>query len=202
MKFLRPLICGFIFLFGLSYSLCAQNQKGSQSISAGIGIVSPEMINDMTEDMIRGVAGVFGYDLIIVNRTYTPTFSLAYQRAFANRCILSGVGTYEKAAGDYQINNEIKGNFRRQTFTIATEGKILYLNDKGVSLYGTIGVGYSFNYHHINKPKEWVNITPRKNHLNGFFSPIGVCFGEKFGGFFEAGYGYKGILNTGISYRL
>ncbi len=31
------------------------------------------------------------------------------------------------------------------------------------------------------------------------FTPFGYCFGKKIAGFIEVGYGYKGLLQVGIS---
>ena len=43
---------------------------------------------------------------------------------------------------------------------------------------------------------------PTSTFLNAHFSPIGLRVGKSVGGFIEFGYGYKGVLNAGISVRL
>lgn len=34
-----------------------------------------------------------------------------------------------------------------------------------------------------------------------YIAPVGIRFGKDFGGFMEMGYGYKGMLNAGLSLR-
>jgi len=36
--------------------------------------------------------------------------------------------------------------------------------------------------------------------VNAQFSPLCIRFGKKYGGYLEGGYGYKGVVNTGVYY--
>ncbi|MDR1846694.1 MAG: hypothetical protein LBR17_01070 [Bacteroidales bacterium] len=78
--------------------------------------------------------------------------------------------------------------------TFAAEFSVHYLNSKWVQLYGMVGTGVSIAI----SPDAIIKTVVIPNfHL----SPFGLRVGKDIGGFFEIGYGYKGILNFGISYK-
>jgi hypothetical protein len=201
-------ISNFIIFWGLflgfSNSAYAQNQKSSHNLSAGIGSTSTEAWQDATEDEVNELVKILtlGYHTAgIINRNYSPTWHLTYSRALSGRFLIGIGGAYEKASGDYQQNAQIVGSFRRQSYSVAAEGKYLYLNNNTVSCYGSLALGYTINRQHENKPKEWASINQARNHFNLQISPIGIRIGTNLGGFVELGYGYKGILNAGMNYR-
>lgn len=199
-SFLLPIILGLLF----PIIAHAQVEKGSYSVSVGLGVITSEQYNDAVEDLGHLVvtAGTLGtINASIVNRTYSPAFYLSGGRMLSNRIYVGLAGAFEKATGDYQQDNQIVGNFRRKTFSVAAEGRINYLNKAVVTLYGTGALGFTFNSQVSNRPAEWTEFVPVKNHFTGYVSPIGARFGKDLGGYLELGYGYKGVLNAGINYR-
>ena len=199
------LIC-FISLAGLLFSnlAFAQQQKGNSNLAAGLGFASTEMFYDFGDDMVRvlAVVGTLGYyNASIINRSYSPTFHLNYYKAKSNELSIGLGAAYEKATGDYQQNNQIVGNFVRHSYTLAAEGKYLYLNRRIISLYGVLGFGFTLNKQETQKPADWTDFFVKKQHLNWHINPIGIQVGKKVAGFAEYGFGYKGTLNAGINYR-
>ena len=96
-------------------------------------------------------------------------------------------------------------NFHLQHTVIAAEFLVNYENKKYTRSYGYISIGAAneiFNgftnpyhlYSYYIRPHTWnpsVQITP-----------IGASFGGRFSYYFELGIGYKGLINTGFSYRI
>jgi hypothetical protein len=89
------------------------------------------------------------------------------------------------------------GVLRYDFYTIAAELNALYVNTTNFKLYGNFGLGFTFgviSYTTIEKERN----AKRWNHINYQIAPIGFRFGNNIGGFFELGYGYKGIFNGGM----
>lgn len=182
----------------------AQQQKGDQNLAMGVGKFSTEMVYDLGDDMVRAIAvvGTLGYyNATITNRHYGPTIYLHFHQALSDQFSLGLGAAFEKATGDYEQRDQKVGSFIRNTYTVALEGKYLYLNEEDFRLYGLAGLGYSFNQQEIQKPAEWTDFLVEKHHFNGHISPVGVEVGRQLSGFAEAGFGYKGVLNLGLHYR-
>lgn len=87
-------------------------------------------------------------------------------------------------------------------YGIAGETSYIYHNREKVKLYALVGAGVSFG-------KETDIIFLPENHFvtdHTFFeyqiSPIGIRYGKRWGGFAEAGFGYRGIISAGLFYNL
>jgi hypothetical protein len=81
-----------------------------------------------------------------------------------------------------------------------------YMHKEWVRLYGYAGLGLDL-FVETYKPQEGVvNAGNQKTVVFPFFNfhvcPIGIKFGKKFGGMFEFGLGYNGIVRAGIYYRI
>jgi len=121
--------------------------------------------------------------------TGTPNINLRYY--MTNRFTLGlGIG-FE--------NNRNYGSF----LTFAPEATVAYMDMKDakvrVKIYGALAYGLTvFNDNNNNVGHD--NQTGGKPW--GFqFTPFGIRVGRKIAGFAEVGYGYKGLINAGLSYR-
>ena len=68
-------------------------------------------------------------------------------------------------------------------------------------MYSGIGLGYAFmkdKYTTDDGSDEIKNSGEFAFHINAF----GVRFGKNIGGYVEVGYGYKGLVNLGVSFKL
>ena len=97
-------------------------------------------------------------------------------------------------------NNSSYGSF----LTFAPECTFRYLDTRDnrirVRLYGAAGFGLTvFNDNEANIPGHVDNTGPKLWGFQG--TPLGIRVGRKLAGFAEIGYGYKGLINGGLSYR-
>ena len=97
-------------------------------------------------------------------------------------------------------NNSSYGSF----LTFAPECTFRYLDTKDnrvrVRLYGAAGFGLTvFNDNEASIPGHSDNTGPKLWGFQG--TPLGIRVGRKLAGFAEIGYGYKGLINGGLSYR-
>ncbi len=78
---------------------------------------------------------------------------------------------------------------------VAVEPTFTYMENATVSLYAVTGLGGVFIFDRRN-PATNEKRTP---FVTLQLTPIGIRYGRKVGAFAELGYGYKGIVNFGIS---
>jgi hypothetical protein len=85
--------------------------------------------------------------------------------------------------------------------TLAIEIKRIYsnANHKYFQFYGLGCIGARYMYENQTPGQEY-NMLPRF-FINSQISPLCVRYGGNLGGFLELGFGCKGIINGGISYK-
>ncbi len=121
-------------------------------------------------------------------------------------------------AVDYQVEY-FSRDYLRHTEYIAAEAAYTYLqlNRSCISFYSSGGFGITHTTGYVNDHSNavYVNWPPYgtcgfdfdkgtidENKLIAYVAPIGICGGKKLSWYAELGYGYKGILNAGIGYKL
>lgn len=190
-----------ILLMGIIYPISAQ-EKGISEVKAGYGyFTSTQTIYDFGE-MFQFV---FSFD----NESYeneksTGAIYFGYNYAVSDRFTIGGVFAYEQINADTKSGNDKVGKMKSTFYTVAIESCYHYFLKENFSMYSGLGLGYSFGNTNfvpssssIEKPFKNNANTPNF-HITGF----GVKFGKKFGGFAEVGFGYKGLINAGISLKL
>lgn len=111
-------------------------------------------------------------------------------------------GSFEEFAGIQS------GEYHKRSLSIAMEVRYYYLRRGPLRIYSMAGIGThfyqqltSFNY---NLNGTTVILDSRDERTIGAtyqVSPLGIRYGRRLGGFLEAGYGYKGIVNAGVALR-
>jgi len=127
-----------------------------------------------------------------------------------------------KVTGGYEGT---AGNYVRQTYTFAPELFIKYLEEGNKMFYGYIGFGYTYAklekaydvsqyaiaYQNGVRPNPYYlpyylsaqnPVYVIENHVSTQFTLLGIRTGFKTAWHLEFGYGYKGIINTGLSVKL
>jgi hypothetical protein len=88
---------------------------------------------------------------------------------------------------DFEIHRRIYPSFNG-------EFVINYIATKSFQMYGLLGLGFAI----ASYPDVDIKNIPI---LSFHFTPLGLRFGKNIGGFCEIGYGYRGIVNAGLSVR-
>ena len=189
------------------------------SVAAGYG-TSDQYFDGVTPIFMEGSSNKY------TNKFVSGAWFLNYKGYISPEVTIGFTASFEQEKGDWGVPKEESedkyplGIFNRTAFTVAPEISIKYREDNGARIYATFGIGlttekekdifqaayYSnaYNYYSYAGTLTGTETTIPNNrvHLNGYFSPFGIRFGNKLGGYFELGIGYKGIINGGISYRL
>lgn len=123
----------------------------------------------------------------------SPRFSVGLDMGFMK---YSASYTLKKA--DDKRQGERKTNF----IVALPTAEYSYLNKQKVQLYGNIGVGITSVSGHSTVSRDGDLHDYSATTVAFQLNPIGVRFGQRFGGFAELGFGFKGIVTAGFSARL
>jgi len=111
---------------------------------------------------------------------------------------------YGQTQSEFAYTNTSKSTVSSQWFTVMAKGSFMYYRDAfnvpNVELYGAAALGSSFR-----EATGTVNNVEKSKSMSYFayqFTPLGVRTGQKVAFWAELGYGYKGVLNAGVSIRL
>ncbi|MDR1810145.1 MAG: porin family protein [Prevotella sp.] len=194
----------FSWLFLSSYQLYAQVPSPEQvqektpspqhQFEIGLGVWSTSNVIYALSDMLIGSVNVD-----IENSSASPVYHLGYKYLLNER--FSGGATLafgqEKANAKGRTGSayDIEGELKRYNVTLAAEADYKYIRNGKLSFYALAGFGCSWLHQRYSCSELSVQTD---NNLSFDFqlTPIGVKFGDKFGGFGELGLGYKGILNN------
>ncbi len=171
-----------IFILCLALSMISfipytHAQKGKSEISVAYGYWSAySLINGTPYSASSGV-GMLNYKYYLGTK-FTLGMTVGYEN-------ISDLGSY---------------------FTFAPEFSYTYMDTKDdrirLKLYGGGGFGMTifddFNTYSNVYAHHYDESGPK---VTGYVSPIGMRIGRKLGGFVELGFGYKGLVHGGISYR-
>ncbi|MDR1725419.1 MAG: hypothetical protein LBR28_03400 [Bacteroidales bacterium] len=123
---------------------------------------------------------------------FTP--SITYRYWFNKYISLGGMVSFDMNTVLLKKNNEQWERHYRYSPTFACEFQAYYLNTTYVQLFGMVGLGFTINS--VSKSDY-----PTVQFYNFQITPFGIRIGKSFGVFCEVGYGYKGFINTGLSYK-
>ena len=130
--------------------------------------------------------------------------SVTYRHVSKNKLMLWGINMdYNQTVGDIYNVGQLEGELKRRFVTLAIEGQYRYQNLNNIQLYSGLGFGYSFGTEIITPQKDsgHPNSTGSINRVAWQINAIGIRIGASIAGFVEFGYGYKGIVNAGLSYQ-
>ncbi len=94
------------------------------------------------------------------------------------------------------------GDYRYISALLAVEGQFHYIDRPEWSFYGIAGAGLGSTFERNSGTTAGPVEKTRYPLVTIQVTPIGVRYGKTAGIFAELGYGYRGILNAGISIRL
>ena len=192
------IVIGLLFFASIN-PLLAQ-EKGTSEIKAGYGYAtSTQLVDDISE--------IFGTIFTLGNITYENEKSsgalyMGYNYAVGEKFLLGGFFAFEQITTDVKSGDDLIGKNTGKFYTIAIESKYCYVSTEKVQLYSGLGLGYSFGNLQFDSSSSSESSTDDKANIFNFqITGIGFRYGSSFGAFAEAGFGYKGIINAGISYQ-
>lgn len=131
--------------------------------------------------------------------------TVTYRRVSKNEFMFWGISAgYNQTKGDIYNVGQLEGELKRSFITVAIEGQYRYQNMKKLQLYSGLGIGYTFGSETLNPPVDSgkTSSSGSINRIAWQINAIGIRIGNSVAGFIEFGYGYKGIVNAGLSVQL
>lgn len=131
--------------------------------------------------------------------------SFSYRHITYNEVILWGIsaGYNQTKATIYNVGTEV-GELERQFISVAIDVQYRYVNSGSIQLYSGVALGYQLGNETLTPPSDsgLPNGSGTINRLAWQVNAMGIRIGKTFGGFAEFGFGYKGIVNVGLSAQL
>lgn len=185
----------------------AQSKKGDVEFSLGYGAFSAPKIRNEANDLFRGVA-TLGSQYETNKSTYGP-LSLTGSYAVTNKFKLGLTFTLERDKSELwskllnDDNHKKQGDINVDSYGVMASGTFSYLNREYVQLYSGLAMGVGLRRESFDKePTSSMMLESSSSTRFAYqITGIGVRLGGKLAGFAEVGYGYKGIVSTGIAYR-
>lgn len=182
-----------MLLMSISYRVYAQEHQ----VTTGVGVLSTNQIADVffsvAKDMISDLAGS---NTDLENKRSVGEFRVGYAYHPIERFSVGASVSYLQTIADAVTDGTVQGEYKSRYLTVAAEGTYYYLSRRNVRLYGLIGAGLT------NLSSDYRGDDAANNVFNLHVSPIGITFGNRFGGTAEIGFGYRGIFSLGLFYRL
>ena len=187
------IICMFSFSV-----LNAQEKKRHNEISAGYGIVTSDEAMGVTSSILTTILTLANANR--QNMHWTGTYVLGYKFR-AGKMFPLGISVgYERMTSDLVDKDQtLVGKEQGQYITIMAEGAIRYVNEHIFQMYSGLAAGYTLASSDITLESGEDSDTDHFDHFNFQVNVIGIRLGTTVGGFLELGFGYKGIVNLGLS---
>ena len=197
-----------VFLVLITFSSSAYSQSYDRSylhhdLMISYGMPSTDMFKDINSTMLDDMFPDKRY--IRDNYGGSGIINFAYRYVSENEMMFFGLGgSYNQTHGEIYNVGQLEGELKRSFFTLAIEGHYRYQNMNKVQLYSGLGIGYTFGNETLTptpesgKPSSSGSI----NSIAWQVNVIGIRVGNSIAGFAEFGYGYKGIVNVGLSVQI
>ncbi|KAA1244994.1 hypothetical protein [Aquimarina sp. RZ0] len=195
------IITSLLILFVCSMNcMWAQTAKGTNELKIGYGIATTnDIINITSEAVIYTLT--LGNSTFLEKNSYGAVF-ISYKRAIANNLLLGVAFTYQNSDGDVITGRSKIGDFEEEYYTIALESDYHYISKDIFKMYSGLGIGYTIRNEDFRATDaNFSNESMNSNHFNFQITGIGVRVGKALSGYAEAGFGYRGVLNLGVSYQ-
>ncbi|OJV18719.1 MAG: hypothetical protein BGO21_24295 [Dyadobacter sp. 50-39] len=181
------IVSAFIF-----YSAArAQGQdKGKGELNATVGIYPVEDVVTITfQALFDDLFGIHEHQ-----HASRPVGFITYKYHVSERFALGGATGYNSDSKSWDHYNT--DGWRQRAMTSAMEGTMYWAKRPGFNFYSTAGAGFFFRERSYYGTQKKTDAGPAI-----YLAPVGLRFGKDLGCFLEMGYGYKGILNAGLSMR-
>lgn len=148
-------------------------------------------------------ASITGYSKKSFNEKNSGMWGLGYKYHFNNRLNVGvdiGLLTASKDTELSKTNDTYTVHRKTNFFLVMPTIQYSYLNKEIIQLYGNLGTGL-LSYSVKENKDDGTNYSDNYTSFAFQLNPIGIRVGKQFAGYAELGFGFKGIINVGASYK-
>lgn len=186
-----------LLITALTSFFCTLAQEKKHEISIGAGLISRPYAKEILQ-IERSYGGSGDAN------SSTPAFQLNYRYTINSKFNLGGTFLFERQTHSLTSSYPPFLSYHKYVdryYTILLSSNYSWVIKKSMQLYSGLSAG--INIHDRNEVIDefiyYADLT--KIHFAYQATPIGFRLGRTFGVYAEVGYGYKGILCGGFSYR-
>lgn len=191
----KTLIC---FLISNVVLLNAQ-QKGTSEIKAGYGVLSSNEIGKVFTDIIITPFS----ETKTTDEKHSGALFIGYNYAVKDNWTIGTDLVYERYTASVNKQNLTVASQKNDIYTLAVNSTYSYISKPKFRMYSGVGLGYTFSNEKLSPNQSDVqSVSSKSSSFNFQVIGAGIRRGGKIAGFAELGFGYKGIINLGISYQL
>ncbi|AKD04581.1 outer membrane beta-barrel protein [Pontibacter korlensis] len=180
------LITAFLFLSCIA-TKPAKAQKAEQDVNIAYGFASSPLITNAFWHLFSDNTRLKALGPI----------SAEYKYHVSDRIVVGVTGSFVQISTRYKTSNTL--SYRSKYYTLMPQCLVFFGKKNKVEAYSGISLGVNYatavdtDYEHIRE-----EVIRASYHLTA----LGVRTTKRTGLFAEMGYGYKGLLNVGLSHRL
>lgn len=182
-------------IMGVAFSVDAQ-EYGRHDIRIDYSDATPLVIADVfTNAFVSVISGSESS-----NEKAFGMLSVGYRYAVSNRFSLGADLSYANASSDMKNKSTNQITHRKSNFyMVLPTAKYSYVKRGIIDFYGTVASGAILAKG--SDRTDQAKITTNEVIFAFQVNPLGLRIGKDWGGFLEVGYGFKGIVALGASYR-
>ncbi len=203
-----------IAVFCLAMAVPALAQPGvppsdRHEVYASRGLVSAQDILEIGKNLFvtigSGVVAaiVSGGEVKLedTNASGSGLYGLGYNYFFSQNFKLGLSAQYARYDVGRTFSSGFSANETDTWITLLVEPKVQWVDGRVAQLYSGLGLGASFYKSEGRSSSHEEVFTNRRTFFSFQVMPIGVRFGRAVGAHMELGFGYKGLINVGVSGR-
>lgn len=168
------------------------------SFYLGYGVATANSIEDVITDIVITTATGGSYN--VADSKYSGAIFGGYRTYITKKLEFGGTFVYENSSKDLLKESIKAGSVSTNTYAILAELKYNYINHEKFRLHSGIGAGVA---HARSSTKDDV-IIEHDNTTDFAYQvdALGFSYGKTFSVSLNVGYGYKGVANLVLAYRL
>jgi hypothetical protein len=171
-------------------------------ISASYGLFGPDQFMKVESTMLNKQFDDKRY--VRDNFSSIGNIFLTYRHLNRAETMLWGVALgYGANKSKVYYVGQYSGELTRTFYTLAAEVELRYVNKGIIQVYSGVGLGFTFGQETLSATAAHPTESSGNLYRPAFqLNVAGIRIGNKIAGFAEFGYGYKGIVNLGLSVQL
>lgn len=142
-----------------------------------------------------------GDNFVRTYTSYSGAYTLTYKYSPIKQLAIGLSLGYDAMKGEIKRKEDLAGTFKSSWVSTVLSADYVYLNKKIIQLYSGLAAGATFVTLQDTDLKTRETASDTQAIFNFQINLLGIRVGKALAGYVEAGFGYKGLVNAGISYQ-